>query len=138
MIYILDNTNTKSMCISTKHKSEILLNKLNNNPLNLNVTFKNSGRELNEMRKYQEEHVEWVKRVKFVENKIKTEFINLKMMSNVQNIQIQKLNEIFYGNLASLYFKLAKDFAPKYLNKIAAIKAVKKEPNLKGNNNNLL
>jgi hypothetical protein len=84
-------------------------------PLSLNITYEHPYHDIEEQRKYADQHILFVRRTKEVENKLTTEIENLKMLMNVQNIQIQKINEIFYTNLAVLYQKLANDYKQKYI-----------------------
>lgn len=84
-------------------------------PLSLNITYEHPYHDIDEQRKYADQHILFVRRTKEVENKLVTEIENLKMLMNVQNIQIQKINEIYYTNLAVLYQKLANDYKQKYI-----------------------
>lgn len=85
------------------------------NPLSLNITYEHPYHDIDEQRKYADEHIAFIRRTRDVENKLNREIENLKMILNVQNIQLQKINEIFYTNLAVLYQKLANDYSNKYI-----------------------
>ena len=86
-------------------------------PLAVNITYENPMHDINEQRKYAADHLAFIKRTKQVESKLYSDIENLKMVMNVQNIQIEKINEIFYTNLAVLYQKLANDYKNKYMEK---------------------
>jgi hypothetical protein len=67
-------------------------------PLLLNVTYSTPVRDLEEEKKYTMEHVNYMKKVKRLEKKFTDDIDLLKMIVNVQNIQIDKLNEVIMVN----------------------------------------
>jgi 5'-deoxynucleotidase YfbR-like HD superfamily hydrolase len=66
----------------------------------MNVTYEYPYRDLVEEEKYIEEHLRYIERVKQMENKFTNDMDLLRMMYNIQNAQIQKLNEIIGVNAA--------------------------------------
>ena len=84
-------------------------------PLSLNITYTHPMHDIDEQRKYAEEHISFIRKTKEIETKINSDYENLKMLLNVQNIQIEKINEIFHTNLAVLYKKLADDYQDQYI-----------------------
>jgi hypothetical protein len=66
--------------------------------LNLNVTYELPSRDLDEQRKFTMEHLNYIKKVKRLQQKFNDDLEMLKMILNVQNIQIQKLNEVVILN----------------------------------------
>lgn len=67
-------------------------------PMLLNVTYETPMRDLDEERKYTMEHLSYTKKVKRLEQKFSEDIELLKMIMNVQNSQIEKLNEIIMVN----------------------------------------
>ena len=67
-------------------------------PMRINVTYYSPTRDLEEEKKYALEHVNYMKKVKRMEQKFQEDIELLKMVMNVQNIQIVKLNEIVMVN----------------------------------------
>jgi hypothetical protein len=67
-------------------------------PMQLNVTYYTPTRDLEEEKKYALEHVNYMKKVKRMEQKFQDDIELLKMVMNVQNIQISKLNEVVMVN----------------------------------------
>lgn len=77
-------------------------------PILLNVTYESSWRDLDEQRKYSQEYVNYVKKVKEVEDKFNKDIDLFKRLMNIQNLQIQKLNEIIEVNSAIGYHLIEK------------------------------
>lgn len=84
-------------------------------PLLLNITYENPLHDLDEQRKYAYEHIAFNKKVKQIESSLIKDIENLKALLNVQNIQIEKLNEIYLINLGVLYQKIANDYKNKFV-----------------------
>ena len=105
-------------------------------PLSLNITYENPYHDLDEQKKYAQEHLAFIRKTKEIDDKVSRDYDNLKSIINVQNIQIEKINEIFYTNLAILYQKLANDYASQYkehkvvrnTNRTEELKKVEKGP----------
>lgn len=99
-----------------KHRMNIRQDEENKpKPLLLNITYENPMHDLDEQRKYAYEHIMFNKKVKQVETKLIKDIENLKALLNVQNIQIEKLNEIYLINLGVLYQKIANDYKNKFV-----------------------
>jgi hypothetical protein len=81
-------------------------------PITLNVTYESPMRDLNEERKYTMEHLNYARKVKRLSQKFADDMDVLKMIMNVQNIQIDKLNEIIMVNneIAKEYLHSGKKF----------------------------
>lgn len=75
--------------------------------LEMTINYQSHYRDLKEKEKYAKENISFIKNTNKIESKILTEIQKLKMMMNIQNIQIEKLNEIFQSNLNLLYRKIA-------------------------------
>ena len=67
-------------------------------PITLNVTYETPMRDLEEERKYTSEYLNYASKAKRLQHKIYQDVELLKMVMNVQNIQIEKLNEIIKSN----------------------------------------
>ena len=87
-----------------------------NDPPEMTINYQSHYRDLKEKQKYAEENISFIKKTKQIENKVLTEIQKLKMMMNIQNIQIEKLNEIFQSNLNLLYRKIGNIASKKALN----------------------
>ncbi len=92
-------------------------NNPSNDPLEMTINYQSHYRDLKEKQKYAQENISFIKKTKQIENKILTEIQKLKMMMNIQNIQIEKLNEIYQSNLNLLYRKIANTETKNALNK---------------------
>ena len=66
--------------------------------ITLNVTYESPMREIDEERKYTMEELNYGRKVRRLEQKFSEDIELLKMVINVQNIQIDKLNEIIMVN----------------------------------------
>lgn len=73
------------------------------NPMVLNVTYEFPMHDLTESRLHAKELFNYKNRAKELETKIEKDSQLLKMIMNVQNIQIQKMTEIYYLNQALLF-----------------------------------
>jgi len=71
----------------------------------MNVTYQNPLEDLNERKKYAQEEIAYKRRVREIEQKIEADSDLIKMILNINNIQIQKLSEVVNVNLATLYYK---------------------------------
>jgi len=78
----------------------------------MNVTYQNPLEDYDERKKYADEEINFKRRINEVEQKIEADSELLKMILNINNIQIQKLSEIINVNLATLYYKALR-FRPK-------------------------
>ena len=72
--------------------------KSSDKPMLLNVTYETPMRDLDEERKYTMEHLNYMKKVKRLEQKFSEDIELLKMIMNIQNSQIERLNEIVMVN----------------------------------------
>ena len=72
-------------------------------PILVNVTYETPLRDLDEERKYQLEHLNYLRKVKGLEEKYSNDIDALKMMMNIQNLEIEKLNEVIMANSAVAY-----------------------------------
>jgi hypothetical protein len=81
-------------------------------PITLNVTYESPMRDLNEERKYTIEHLNYARKVRRLAQKFSEDMDLLKMIINVQNIQIDKLNEIIMVNneIAKEYLSTGRKF----------------------------
>lgn len=85
-----------SSCIRIAHKEHP-------DPMVLNVTYEFPIHDLTERRLHAKELFNYKNRAKELEIKIEKDSQLLKMILNVQNIQIQKMTEIYYLNQALLF-----------------------------------
>lgn len=76
------------------------------NPMTLNVTYEFPFNDITEKRLHAKETFNFKNRVKELETKIEKDSQLLKMILNVQNIQIQKMTEVYYLNQALFYHYL--------------------------------
>jgi len=83
----------------------VVLKAFKNKPFIMNVTYQNPLDDLNERKKYAQEEIAYKRRVREIEQKIEADSDLLKMILNINNIQIQKLSEVVNVNLATLYYK---------------------------------
>jgi hypothetical protein len=67
-------------------------------PILLNVSYVTPMRDLEEERKFTMEQLNYMKKVKRLEQKFSDDIELLKMIMNVQNTQIERLNEIVMVN----------------------------------------
>lgn len=86
-----------SECAKIKNGASLTDDK-KSEPLLLNVTYSTPTRDLEEEKKFTMEHVNYMKKVKRLEQKFNDDIELLKMIANVQNIQINKLNEVVMVN----------------------------------------
>lgn len=84
-----------SLCVTSNLRSG---SHLGEEPMLLNVTYTTPFRELEEQKKVTMEHLNYIKKVKRLEQKFAEDIELLKMIMNVQNSQIEKLNEIIMVN----------------------------------------
>lgn len=75
-------------------------------PMVLNVTYEYPVFDLKDMRRHANETFNYQNRIKELETKIERDTQLLKMILHTQNIQIQKMTEVFYLNEAMLYHYL--------------------------------
>jgi hypothetical protein len=83
-----------SLCLSLKQKKK-------DEPMSLTVTYVTPLRDYEEQKKYMEEHLNYSRNFKILEEKFNDDLETLKMMFNQQNNQIEKLNSIVHTNFAS-------------------------------------
>jgi hypothetical protein len=69
-------------------------------PLFLNVTYESPWKDLEEDRKFMDEHFKFINKTKEIGKKFTDDMNLLKMMFNIQNNQIYKLREIIEVNKA--------------------------------------
>ena len=103
----------------------------NKKPFTMNVTYQNPTEDYTERKKYVEEEIALKRRIGELEQKINADSDLLKMILNINNIQIQKLSEIINVNQATLYYK-ALHFTPMKKHKIKQKKC--KYPSVNMNN----
>lgn len=72
-------------------------------PISLNVTYETSSRDLEEQRKYGKEFLSYNKAVNQLENKFNQDLKLLKMLLNIQNMELEKLNQVVYANSAVIH-----------------------------------
>jgi hypothetical protein len=76
--------------------------KQENKPILMNVTYESPWKDLQEERKFLDEHFKYMNKTKELEKKFTDDMNLLKMMFNIQNNQIYKLREIIEVNKAIL------------------------------------
>jgi hypothetical protein len=67
-------------------------------PMLLNVTYETPMRDLDEERRFTMEHLNYYKKIKELETKFNQDIELVKMLVNLQNLQIDKLHEILNVN----------------------------------------
>ena len=83
-----------TICIKLKQKKK-------DEPMSLSVTYVTPLRDYEEQKKYMEEHLNYSRNFKILEEKFNDDLETLKMMFNQQTNQIEKLNSIVNKNYAS-------------------------------------
>jgi hypothetical protein len=71
-------------------------------PVTMNVTYEYPWKDLEEQKKFNEEHFKYIDKTKEIEKKITDDMDLLRMMFNIQNTQIYKLREVIEVNKAIL------------------------------------
>lgn len=104
--YLLSNLINISFSVKLNSRKDVPT------PLVMNVTYQNPLNDYDERKHYLDEERYLKKRIDEIEEKIEADSELLKMIFNVNNVQIQKLSEVVNVNLASLYYK-ALSFMPK-------------------------
>ena len=74
-------------------------------PFTMNVTYQNPIEDYTERKKFADEEINFKRRINELEQKLVADSDLLKMILNINNVQIQKLSEVVNVNLATLYYK---------------------------------
>lgn len=92
---------SQSFCLKLKNQLATSTS-VKQEPLEMNVNYVTPTRDLDEEIKFTEEHLNYMKKIKDIENKFREDTDIIKMLANLQNIQINKLYEIINVNAATV------------------------------------